>query len=102
LDVSATILPLMGFEAEALGFGRNILSHSTPQLIEQHEDFNSYLNSASALVASFWQYPQAVNTVRFNDKKRQAYFGKQSINYPALFLMDESNTTEQVIFEFNS
>ncbi|MDY0250824.1 MAG: sulfatase-like hydrolase/transferase [Pseudomonas sp.] len=102
LDVSATILPLIGFETEALGFGRNILNDKTPQLIEQHESFNSYLNSASALVASFWQYPQAVNDIRFDDEKSQAYFGEQSINYPALFLIDDNNATEQVLFEFNS
>ena len=102
LDISATILPLMGFETEALGFGRNILSNNEPRLIEQHDNFNSYLNSASALVASFWQYPQVVNDIRFDDEKNQAYFGQQSINYPALFLIDGKNVTEQVIFEFDS
>ena len=102
LDVSATILPLMGFETGALGFGRNILSNNAPRLIEQHDNFNSYLNSASALIASFWQYPQAVNDIRFDHTKNQAYFGQQSINYPVLFLIDDNNATEQVIFEFNS
>lgn len=102
LDVSATILPLLGFEAEALGFGRNILSANTPQLIGQHENFNSYLNSASSLVSSFWQYPRAVNNVQFDDEKKLAYFGQQEMNYPVLFLIDNNNETEQVIFEFNS
>lgn len=102
LDVSATILPLLGFEAEALGFGRNILNTNIPQLIGQHENFNSYLNSASSLVSSFWQYPRAVNNVQFDDDKKLAYFGQQEMNYPALFLIDNNNETEQVIFEFNS
>lgn len=92
----------MGFETDALGFGRNILSNNAPRLIEQHDNFNSYLNSASALIASFWQYPQAVNDIRFDHTKNQAYFGQQNINYPALFLIDDNNATEQVIFEFNS
>lgn len=102
LDVSATVLPLLGFKAEALGFGRNILSENIAQLIEEHDNFNAYLNSANALVASFWEYPDALNDVYFDEEKKQAYFGEHTISYPALFLINESNATERVIFEFDS
>ena len=102
LDVGATILPMLGFRSEELGFGRNILNAKIPKLIEKHEDFNSYLNSSSALVASFWDYPEAVNDVEFNEEDSTAYFANEVINYPALFLIGENYLTDQVFFEFNS
>lgn len=102
LDVSATILQLIGFQSDALGFGRNILKKDTPPLIAQHENFNDYLNSASILISSFWNYPQAVDDISFNDKNKTAYFGKEAISYPALFLIDDKYTTERIHFEFDS
>lgn len=102
LDISATILPMLGFESEKLGLGRNILNTDTPKLIEQHPDFNVYLSSTSGLVASFWDYPEALATAVFQGKKNQAYFGKQKVQYPALFLMDDGYATDKLIFEFHS
>ncbi|WP_205341824.1 sulfatase-like hydrolase/transferase [Denitrificimonas caeni] len=102
LDVAATILPLLGFKSEELGFGRNILNTKKPKLIEKYKDFNSYLNSSSALVASFWNYPEAVNDIKINGEKNKAYFGKEVVKYPALFLIDDNYLTDKVLFEFNS
>lgn len=102
LDVAATILPLLGFKSEELGFGRNILNTKKTKLIEKYKDFNSYLNSSSALVASFWNYPEAVNDIKINGEKNKAYFGKEIFKYPALFLIDDNYLTDKVLFEFNS
>lgn len=102
LDVSATILPLLGFESEELGFGRNILNDSKLKMIGQYKDFNSYLNSSNDFVASFWSYPEAVNDIYFKSKKNRVYFAKKNVKYPVLFLINEDNVTDKVIFEFDS
>ena len=102
LDVSATILPLLGFESESLGFGRNILNQDNFKLVELYKDFNKYLNSTSTLVSSFWNYPEAVNNVKFKGKKNKAIFGDQVVKYPVLFLIDDNYLTDNVVFEFDS
>ena len=102
LDVSATILPLIGFESDELGFGRNILNSSKPKLIEKHENFNSYLNASSDLVASFWNYPQAISNIELKGMENKAYFADEVVKYPVLFLINDDYSTDKVIFEFNS
>lgn len=102
LDVSATILPLIGFESEELGFGKNILNSNKPKLIEKYDDFNNYLNATSGLIASFWDYPEAINSIKLKGNKSKAYFGNQAVKYPVLFLINDDYSTDKVIFEFNS
>lgn len=102
LDVSATILPLLGFESEELGFGRNILNENKPKLIEKNKNFDRYLTSSSNFVASFWNYPEAVNDIVFKEGKNKANFGEQTVKYPALFLINDNYLTDKVLFEFDS
>ena len=102
LDVSATILPLIGFESDELGFGRNILNSNKIKLVEKYDNFNNYLNSVSSLIASFWDYPEAVNSIKLKGNKNKAYFGNQVVKYPVLFLINDDYSTDKVVFEFNS
>ena len=52
LDVSATVLPFMGYEG-AIGLGRNLLS-SDPVLTQ---DVHSKLKSWDADILKFWKFP---------------------------------------------
>lgn len=102
LDVAATILPMLGFKSDRLGFGRNILNEETPKLIEKYKKFDRYLNSSNALVSSFWNYPEAVNDVQFENKRNLVYLANDTVKYPVLFFIDENYLTENVFFEFAS
>ena len=57
LDVSPTILSLLGASTEGLGFGRNLLS-SSRSLYDSEKPISTLLKENRSFLASLWSFPQ--------------------------------------------
>ncbi|GAA6151039.1 sulfatase-like hydrolase/transferase [Pseudoteredinibacter isoporae] len=95
LDVSATVLPFMGYEG-AIGLGRNLLS-SDPVLTQ---DVHSKLKSWDADILKFWKFPSVQGDTQIDWEAKTILLGGQQIKLPAL-LEIKPNLTTVARFQFN-
>ncbi len=88
LDISATLLPFLGFEGK-MGLGRNLLS-SEPSLMEEFSNFDKLLGAWHKDIARFWEFPKIESDVDIDIKKKMIKLGKTSYALPVLFRLSDS------------
>ena len=87
LDVSATLLPILGYESK-MGLGRNLLSDEQ-SLMEQFHNFDKLLGAWNKDIARFWEFPKIENDMTIDVKKQMIALGKTGYNLPVLLRLSD-------------
>jgi len=88
LDISATLLPFLGYEGK-MGLGRNLLLDE-PSLMEEFGNFDKLLGAWHKDIARFWEFPKIESDVEVDIKKKMIKLGKTSYALPVLFRLSDS------------
>ncbi|MGM0983734.1 MAG: sulfatase-like hydrolase/transferase [Pseudomonadota bacterium] len=83
LDIAPTLLPLLGFDIEALGLGRNLLGEA-PTFHEKHQGSHDALRALYPRLGGLWAYPDLARGLRVDSTNQQLVIGKRRIDYPVL------------------
>ncbi len=88
LDISATLLPLLGYDAK-MGLGRNLLSDEK-SLIEEFFNFDKLLSAWHKDIARFWEFPKIEDDVEIDVKKQMMKLGKTGYALPILLRLSDN------------
>lgn len=88
LDIGATLLPLLGYEAK-LGLGRNLLGEEK-SLIDQFSHFDKLLSAWHRDIARFWEFPKIEKEIVLDVKKKRLKLDKNSYNFPILLRISDT------------
>ncbi len=99
LDVAATLLSLLGYEAPAFGLGRNLLAHA-PTLAEQEPNLKQTLESLSPDLNQFWEYPIIRDGIRIDARTFHIQIEDRTLRFPALLQVDGNGKIRNVFFEY--
>ncbi len=99
LDVAATLLSLLGYEAPAFGLGRNLLA-SEPTLAEQEANLKQTLDSLSPDLSQFWEYPIIRDGIRIDARTMHIQIEDRTLRLPALLQVDGKGKIRNVFFEY--
>lgn len=88
LDISATLLPILGYETK-MGLGRNLLSDEQ-SLMEQFHNFDKLLSAWNKDIARFWEFPKIENDINIDVKKQMIALGKTGYNLPVLLRLSDT------------
>ena len=88
LDISATLLPLLGYEGK-MGLGRNLLSDES-SLMEEFQNFDKLLLAWNKDIARFWEFPKIEKDVLIDVKKQMIKLGKTGYNLPVLLRLSDT------------
>lgn len=100
IDVAPTVLGVLSAKIEGLGFGRNLLSHSS--LAVERNDLNSLLSSHRGFVSSLWDFPQISSGILADVKNNQILLGERSVKLPAVITLNKDLSVKDIRFEFDS
>jgi phosphoglycerol transferase len=89
LDVSPTLLAVMGYDIDGWGFGRNLLKEE-PTLVESHDNINDYLNRQRGALSALWSFPQIGDGLRINASTNTVTMQEQDYPVPALLRLDDN------------
>lgn len=101
LDVGPTLLSMMGFDVDKLGFGRDLLRQE-PTIVETFPKTNKFLMSQKKQLSGLWEFPQLGDGLSVDPQRRQISLGKDEIDLPALLELDDKMTVETIKFQFYS
>lgn len=104
LDIAPTLLSLLGSNTQGFGFGRNLLNDQAPTLeAETGRKLTDHITQARTWLHSLWRYPSVTEGFKVDLKNASLHFkGGQEVRFPALIQLDEDNTTNSIIFAFDS
>ncbi len=88
LDIGATILPFLGYDAQ-LGLSRNLLSDE-PSLEASFESFDAVLSAWSHEISRFWEFPKIEEDLALGSTTRAVKIGKSTYKYPVLLRLNET------------
>ncbi|AFL68828.1 sulfatase-like hydrolase/transferase [Sulfurospirillum barnesii] len=88
LDIGATILPFLGYEAD-LGLGRNLLKEE-PSLAEKFSNFDALLSAWSKEISHFWEFPKIEQDLVLDSAKKQLKIGSSFYKFPILLRLNET------------
>jgi phosphoglycerol transferase len=88
LDISATLLPFLGYEGK-MGLGRNLLSDEQ-SLMEEFSHFDKLLDAWNKDIARFWEFPKIEENVTIDFKKQMIKLGKTSYALPVLLRLSDT------------
>lgn len=95
LDVTPTLLPLLGGETDGIGFGRNLIVGNS--LFAEFSDVNNYLMEHRRFLSGFWSWPSLEEGLLLTGDNRMQ-LGEREIAYPALLELDHRLSLGQVRF----
>jgi hypothetical protein len=101
LDVAPTVLHLMGGSVDAFGFGRSLLA-DPPTLAESEPSLNDLLAGSRGYLSSLWDFPRIDRGIRVDVAARQLFLGDRYVRFPALFLINEDLSVNEIHFEIAS
>jgi hypothetical protein len=101
LDISPTLLHLMGANIEGFAYGRNMMGEGQT-LTEKVNNFYGFLKSSRTFLKTFWGFPQITQGLEINLEQKKVQLEGQSVSYPALLVFDEKNNVQDIRFEFYS
>lgn len=96
LDVTPTLLDVLGFEQTELGLGKSLLAN-TPTLAESN-DANAILNRFREKIVELMNFPDISLGLALSDDSKIT-IGPRKLVPPALFLLDENSSVNQILFE---
>lgn len=88
LDISATLLPFLGYKAN-VGLSRNLLGDE-PSLMEEFNDVDKLLNAWSTEISRFWEFPKIENDVVLDAAKNSLTIGTTQYKFPILFRLSDT------------
>lgn len=88
LDISATLLPFLGYEGK-MGLGRNLLLEEE-SLMESFSAFDKLLGAWDKDIARFWEFPKIESDVMIDVKKQMIRLGKTSYALPVLLRLSDT------------
>ena len=88
LDISATLLPVLGYDAK-IGLGRNLLSEEQ-SLMEKFHLFDKLLSAWNKDIARFWEFPKIESDILIDIKKQMVQLGKTGYNLPVLLRLSDA------------
>lgn len=101
IDVTPTVLGLLGANIESFGFGTNLLS-GLPSLTRKSDSIDSLLSSYRGFISSFWSFPQIRDGITINSNKKELVLGKRIVRYPVLFDLDHKLNVNSIKLDFSS
>lgn len=92
LDVTPTILAMLGAENSAIGFGRDLFGPEKTLTEEKPERFNEYLrNVGKTMTAELWNFPKLSKGVIFDLENERLNIGRRWVSVPAMLILDKNN-----------
>jgi len=88
LDISATLLPFLGYKAD-VGLSRNLLSDE-PSLMEEFKNIDKLLNAWSKEISRFWEFPKIEQELVLDTSKNSLKIGATVYKFPILFRLSEN------------
>lgn len=88
LDISATVLPFLGYDAK-MGLGRNLLLEEK-SLVEEFDNVDKLLSAWHKDIARFWEFPKIENDVIIDTKKQMMKLGKTGYALPILLRLSDN------------
>jgi phosphoglycerol transferase len=88
LDISATLLPFLGYKAD-IGLSRNLLSDE-PSLMEEFNNIDKLLNAWSKEISRFWEFPKIEQDLVLDASKNSLQIGTTVYKFPILFRLSEN------------
>lgn len=88
LDIGATLLPFLGYDAK-LGLGRNLLTEEK-SLVDEFSNFDKLLSAWHKDIARFWEFPKIEKEVLIDTKKQIIKLGKTGYNLPILLRLNDN------------
>jgi len=95
LDMAPTVLSLLGYQAEAVGMGRNLLG-SQPTFVEAFPESEQKIREDYAGIRSLWMFPSLKEGLVVNPDEERVFLGKRSFHFPVLFKMDDDYQVNEV------
>ena len=89
LDVSATLMPLLGYDTP-MGLGRNLLSEHLTSLASQLPQFDKILGAWGKDIARFWEFPKIQSDINIDIKKKTISFDKTRYDLPVVLRLSEN------------
>lgn len=88
LDISATLLPFLGYTGE-MGLGRDLLSDE-PSLVSQFENFDKQLGAWTKDISRFWEFPKIEQDLELDRVKNSVQIGKTLYKFPILLRLSDN------------
>lgn len=95
LDVGPTILSLLGFQEESLGFGRNLFGDEKTLFEEKGEMANPFLISMRNIMqAELWEFPTLEKGANYNFEENLLKIDKRSLSAPVFITLEGANVKD--------
>jgi len=88
LDIGATLLPLLGYEAK-LGLGRNLLGEAA-SLEASLDHFDAILSAWSKEISRFWEFPKIEQDLVLDTTKNNLKIGTTLYKFPILLRLSDN------------
>mgnify|MGYP003585643333 FL=1 len=88
LDIGATLLPLLGYEAK-LGLGRNLLGEEA-SLEASLDHFDAILSAWSKEISRFWEFPKIEQDLVLDTTKNNLKIGTTLYKFPILLRLSDN------------
>lgn len=103
LDIAPTLLNILGFGIDGLGYGKNLLSShdaTIKNVTGYHVD--ELTKKGRNYIESLWSYPDFRRGFSFDVDDRLINVGGQNIRLPVLLTVSDAGHTKEIFFEFYS
>jgi len=95
LDVAPTVLSLLGFQEEALGFGRNLFGAEKTLFEEKEGMANPFLISLRNIMqAELWEFPTLAMGAEYDFDEKRLKIGKRSLSAPVFIALEDSKVKD--------
>ena len=92
LDIGPTVLSLLGFQEQSLGFGRNLFGEEKTLFEEKGEMANPFLISMRNIMqAELWEFPTLEKGAAFDFKNKVLKIDKRSLAAPVFLTLEGTN-----------
>ncbi|MBV5278405.1 MAG: sulfatase-like hydrolase/transferase [Campylobacteraceae bacterium] len=88
LDVSATLLPFLGYKAD-MGLSRDLLSDEK-SLVSEFDDVDKQLNAWTKDISRFWEFPKIEKDLELDGSKNSVKIGNTVYKFPILLRLNDN------------
>ena len=99
IDVSPTVLNLLGADNQGLGFGRDLLG--VEDTLSERLNYNgveNFLRSNRRFISSLWDFPQINGGLTVDVSGKQVILDSVPIKYPTLLMLGNNLRVEEIRF----
>ena len=99
IDVSPTVLNLLGADNQGLGFGRDLLG--VEETLSERLNYNgveNFLRSNRRFISSLWDFPQINGGLTVDVAGKHVILDSDSIKYPTLIMLGNNLRVEEIRF----